>query len=500
MTRPQEGEAAEARCEAPIVEEVRAGDWRARCFEELGGGHFVTLYALSERGPRDPENAHPHAGPPATRRAVRAVFASRAGVRVLTCPTPEGRIPSLVDLLPAAAWAEREAHDSYGVRFDGHHPLRPLVAHPSDLAEWTLPVHGRDAYQVAVGPIHAGVIESGHFRFHVVGESILHVDVRLFYKHRGLERAAEGSIPSEGLAYAQRACGACAVSNSLAYAHACESALGLTPPPELARARTLLLELERLYNHLHDIGAACAGIGFAPGAMTFAALKERAQRVNLQLSGHRFLFGAVAVGRSDLTIAEDDAASARRELVALGGDARAAWHEVLFNASVQDRFFGVGVLPREDALDIGAVGPVARASGVARDARLQADRRLHYPRFALAALRHPTGDVSSRVNQRALEVDATLVLLDDLLARPLGPAAAAPEAPAAALGAGLVESPRGETACLVEMSAGRLTRLHLRSASFANWPALAHAAAGQLFPDFPLINKSFELCYACTDR
>ena len=182
--------------------------------------------------------------------------------------------------------------------------MRPLVAHPDDVADWTLPVHGRDAYQVAVGPIHAGVIESGHFRFHVVGERILHVDVRLFYKHRGLERAAEGSALSAGLAYAQRACGACAVSNSLAYAHACESALGLTPPPELARARTLLLELERLYNHLNDIGAVCAGVGFAPGAMTFAALKERAQRVNLLLGGHRFLFGAVAVGRSDLTIPE----------------------------------------------------------------------------------------------------------------------------------------------------------------------------------------------------
>jgi Ni,Fe-hydrogenase III large subunit len=375
-----------------------------------------------------------------------------------------------------------------------------LIAHPKDLADWTLPVHGRDAYQVAVGPIHAGVIESGHFRFHVVGERILHVDVRLFYKHRGLERAAEGSTASDGLAYAQRACGACAVSNSVAYAQACEAALGLTPPPELARARTLLLELERLYNHLNDIGAACAGVGFAPGAMVFAALKERAQRLNLLLTGHRFLFAAVAVGRSDLALGKHEASSSRRELAALGDDARTAWHEVLFNASVQDRFVGVGALSRDDALRLGTVGPVARASGVARDARLRDDGRLRYADFAPAALRRPTGDVSSRVNQRALEVDATLAMLDDLLARPLEPAAAAPGTPGGALGVGLVESPRGETACLVEMSAGRLTRFHLRTSSFANWPALAHAAAGQLFPDFPLINKSFELCYACTDR
>jgi len=290
------------------------------------------------------------------------------------------------------------------------------------------------------------------------------------------------------------------VSNSVAYAHACESALGLRPTPELARARTLLLELERLYNHLNDIGAACAGVGFAPGAMLFAALKERAQRLNLLLTGHRFLFGTVAVGRSTLTIRDGEAADARRELTALGGDARTAWHEVLFNASVQDRFVGVGSLSRDDAIRAGSVGPVARASGVSRDARLQAGDRLHYPGFAPAALRHPTGDVSSRVNQRALEVDATLAMLDDLLARPVDPATATPGGLAGPLGVGLVESPRGETACVVETDGVSVTRLHLRTASLVNWPALALAATGQLFPDFPLINKSFELCYACTDR
>jgi len=484
---------------APTEKLVRAEDWRESCSGEMARGHLMTLYAVSGHGRRGAAGGNPHASPAEADRAVRAVFASRKGLHVLTCPVPAGHVATIVDLLPAAAWAEREAHDSYGVRFDGHQPLRPLIAHPSDLEDWTLPVHGRDAYQVAVGPIHAGVIESGHFRFHVVGERILHVDVRLFYKHRGLERAAEGSTPAEGLAFAQRACGACAVSNSLAYAHACETALGLAPSPELARARTLLLELERLYNHLNDIGAACAGVGFAPGAMIFASLKERAQRVNLLLTGHRFLFAAVAVGRSDLALAEPELASARRELAALGAEARKAWHEVLFNAAVQDRFVGVGALSRDEARRLGAVGPVARASGVVRDERMWTDR-LRYPDFEPAVLRHPMGDVSSRVNQRALEVDVTLAMLGDLLAHPISPSAAAPGAPGGALGVGIVESPRGETVCVVETRHGRVDRLHLRTASLANWPALAHAAAGQLFPDFPLINKSFELCYACTDR
>jgi Ni,Fe-hydrogenase III component G len=346
---------------APTVKLVRAEDWRESCSEEIARGHFMTLYAVGDHERRGAAGAQPHASPADADRAVRAVFATRKGLRVLTCSIPAGHVDTIVDLLPAAAWAEREAHDSHGVRFDGHRPLRPLIAHSSDLADWTLPVHGRDAYQVAVGPIHAGVIESGHFRFHVVGERILYVDVRLFYKHRGLERAAEGSRLAEGLVFAQRACGACGVSNSLAYAHACEAATGLTPSPELARARTLLLELERLYNHLNDIGAACAGVGFAPGAMIFASLKERAQRVNQLLTGHRFLFATVAVGRSDLTLAGPAVASARRELAALGDEARTAWHEVLFNATVQDRFVGVGALSPAHAPRRGAEGPVARA-------------------------------------------------------------------------------------------------------------------------------------------
>ncbi|HEU5320346.1 MAG TPA: TSUP family transporter, partial [Methylomirabilota bacterium] len=159
----------------------------------------------------------------------------------------------------------REARDLHGVTFAGHSPHRPLVHHPADLAAWTTPVHGEDVHQVAVGPIHAGVIESGHFRFHLVGERILKLDPRLFHKHRGLERAAEGRTPFQARAVVQRACAACAVTNGVAYAQAVEQALGLWPDDDLRRMRTLLLELERLYNHLNDIGAVCAGVGLAAG-------------------------------------------------------------------------------------------------------------------------------------------------------------------------------------------------------------------------------------------
>ena len=174
------------------------------------------------------DDGHRFAGLYAAGSNVRVVLVAPGGaLRLETVAVDDDRVPTIIDLVPAAGWDEREAADLYGVRFDGHEPLRPLVEHDLDLRHWTVPVHGADAYQVAVGPIHAGVIESGHFRFHVVGDRILHVDARLFYKHRGLERAAEGRTLDEGRAYAQRACAACAVSNSVAYAHACEQALAL---------------------------------------------------------------------------------------------------------------------------------------------------------------------------------------------------------------------------------------------------------------------------------
>ncbi|HET8894066.1 MAG TPA: NADH-quinone oxidoreductase subunit C [Gaiellaceae bacterium] len=431
---------------------------------------------------------------------VRSVLVAPDGaVRLESVDVQGERVPTIVDLAPAGAWDEREAADLYGVRFDGHEPLRPLVAHDLDLQHWTVPVHGDDAYQVAVGPIHAGVIESGHFRFHVVGDKILHLDARLFYKHRGLERAAEGRSLAEGRAYVQRACAACAVSNSVAYAHACEEVLGLQPGAELARARTVLLELERAWNHLNDIAAVCAGAGLAAGNTFFAALTERARRLNERLTGHRFLFDSVQVGGSALALDAFAVAAAREELASIAADSKRGWRELLFNGSFQDRLPDIGVVTADDARAVGAVGPAARASGVADDARSHSTR-LAYDGFAPVAPRRVAGDVQARLEQRAVELLQTFDLLDDLLDRPIRPAEALAGSRSAAVGLGLVESPRGATLCAVEHADGAVARVHLRTGSYANWPVVAHAAAGNLLPDFPLINKSFELCYACADR
>ena len=174
----------------------------------------------------------------------------------------------------------------------------------------------------------------------------------------------------------------------------------------------------------------------------------------------------------------------------MGVDARRAWHEILFNVSVQDRLVGVGSLTGDVARALGTVGPAARASGLSLDVRTDSPRLL-YGGFRPAVLRHPAGDVASRINMRAL---------DELLALPLSPATAERGAEPRPVGVGRVESPRGETMAVVETDGGRVARLHLKTASLTNWPSLARAVSGNILPDFPLINKSFELCYACADR
>jgi Ni,Fe-hydrogenase III large subunit len=473
------------RAEPQAVTPVAAAGWRTACLAaHRNGERFEGLFATVGDGDAV---------------ALRALFSSPAETRLIVCEASDRGVETLVEQIPAVAWDEREAHDLHGLRFVGHEPMRPLVDHDAPLAAWTVPTVGHGTHEVAVGPVHAGVIESGHFRFHVVGERILHLDVRLFYKRRGLEAAAAGHPLATSLAYAQRACAACAVTNSVAYAQACEQALGQAPDRELSRSRTLLLELERVYNHLHDISAICAGVGFAAGTMAYATMKERAQRLNEHLTGHRFLFHTVHVGASNQTLDATTVQRARSELCELRAEHASAWRQLQFTASLQARLDGVGILTRDDADRLGAVGPAARAAGIPRDLRSESPD-LWYHLFDPVTAPGAAGDVASRTVQRALELGQSFTILEQLLAGPLTPGRTRTAYEATEFGVGRVESPRGATVCVIERNEGRLRAMHLRTGSYANWPALAHAAAGNLLPEFPLINKSFELCYACADR
>ncbi len=467
------------------VECVAPARWRDACAAELAdGGRICGLFA-DGRGPTG---------------SVRAVFATRGATRLLSTEPRAGILDSIAELTRPVAWDEREASEVHGVRFAGAEPSSPLIDHDTPLGASATPVEGRDVHQVAVGPIHAGVIESGHFRFHVVGERILHLDLRLFYKRRGIEQAAAGRSLTEAPRIARQACGACAVTNSVAAAQAVETALGLMPDRELRRARTVLLELERLYNHLNDVGAICAGVGFAPGAMLYAALKERAQQLNERLTGHRFLFDTVAVARNGVEIGADAARAALDELGALLGEHRAGWRQLRFTPSLRERLAGVGIVDTEAAARLGCVGPAARAAGVRIDVRGESPR-LEYPGFRAVTAAGAVGDVAARAEQRALEIGQSVELLRTLLDGGIGSGAAerSREPDGRKLGVARVESPRGETVCAVRLEGDRIGRLWLRTGSYANWPVLAHGAIGELLPEFPLINKSFELCYACVD-
>jgi Ni,Fe-hydrogenase III large subunit/Ni,Fe-hydrogenase III component G len=434
------------------------------------------------------------------------------------------RFPSVTPTIPAAHWYEREAKDMLGLIPEGHPDPRRLVLH-DDWPEGVYPLrkdfdpsvavpreagtphrfhhlHGEGIVEIPVGPIHAGVIEPGHFRFAAVGEVVLHLETRLFYSHRGIEKLAEGQRFDRVLQLAERICGACAFSHAVAYCQAIESLAGVTIPARAAALRTLFLELERLYNHVGDLGNICAGVGFAVGASQGGRLKEELQRLNGRLAGHRFLRGVCRVGgvRGDPTPeAIADALGTLRRLEAEFG----RFVDMLMsNEPFIDRMVGTGIVPLSAARDLGAVGVAARASGVDRDARRD-HPHAYYSQLEVPVVVRGEGDVRARARVR---IDEALVsfrlaraLLEDL---PTGPLAVQVESvPSSRTGVGVTESPRGECVHWVRTGPdGLIDRYRVRSASFCNWPVVALSVPGNMVPDFPLINKSFELCYSCLDR
>jgi Ni,Fe-hydrogenase III large subunit/Ni,Fe-hydrogenase III component G len=438
------------------------------------------------------------------------------------------QVPSLTTAVPAANWHEREIQDLFGIVPVGHPDPRPLVVHDGwprgvfplrkafdgsrqvsvePAGEFPhLVAEGEGVFEIPVGPIHAGIIEPGHFRFTSVGESVLHLDARLFYAHRGLEKRMEGLSPLEAFYVAERICGVCSVAHGLGYCEALEQIAGLDAPPRARLIRGIALELERLYNHVGDVGNVCAGAAFHYGTATGMRLKERLQQLNERLAGNRFLRGLVVPGGARLDLPDD----LLGVLAATLQDTLAGLDDLMgrieANPSVVDRFDDTGILQHQAALDLAVTGVAARASGVDRDARRE------HPHGAFAdpeppALRVvtvPDGDVMARVSVRALEARESIRLVGELVRRlepgPLCVALPDP-LPGGRIGISAIESARGEAVHWLRTDAGgRVDRYHLRSPSYHNWPAVALAAETAIVPDFPLVNKSFELCYSCTDR
>ncbi|MBI3375236.1 MAG: NADH-quinone oxidoreductase subunit C [Betaproteobacteria bacterium] len=437
-------------------------------------------------------------------------------------------VPSLTTAIAAANWHEREMRDLFGIVPVGHPDPRSLVVHDGwpqgvfplrkafdgsrrvpveDAPEFPhLAAEGEGVFEIPVGPIHAGIIEPGHFRFSSVGETVLHLDARLFYTHRGLEKRMEGLSPLDAFYIAERICGVCSVAHGLGYCEAIEQIAGVNAPSRARLIRSIALELERLYNHVGDLGNICAGASFHYGTATGARLKERLQQMNERIAGNRFLRGLVIPGGVRLDLPQELlgvlAAALKDTLAGIDG----LMGRIEANPSVVDRLDDTGVLRHQAAVDLAVTGVAARASGVDRDARRE------HPHGAFALPGPPElhvatgseGDVMARVKVRALEARESIRLIGEFIRRlepgPLRVALAGP-LPGARIGISAIESARGEAVHWLRTDAlGRVERYHLRSPSYHNWPAVALAAETAIVPDFPLVNKSFELCYSCTDR
>lgn len=434
-------------------------------------------------------------------------------------PSDDAWIPTLAALSYPGGRFDREVRDMYGIRPEGHPLPRRMVRHGHWPTGWypmlreadPAPAFGRDigsypfvevegdgVYEIPVGPIHAGLIEPGHFRFSVVGETILRMKARLWFLHRGVEKLFEGRQPEAGIEIAERISGDTAVGHTLAYIMAVEDATGVAVDVQTRRVRSLLLELERLHNHVADIGAIANDVGFGISHAHTQRLRETLLRHNKRVTGHRLLRGGLWVGGAGLVRMPDvdlvrEVAAELAEIVDVTLD-----HSV-----VADRFTGTAVLSAEQAEQVGALGYVARASGLTVDARVEHPFLDLGPVFTRVV--ESDGDVRARflVRAREAQVSAELVealaeLIDDGNTSTVAPSAPIRRGPGAGLG--VVEAWRGTLVHRVEMAGdGTLSRVKVVDPSFLTWPALPVALADTIVPDFPLANKSFNQSYAGND-
>jgi len=428
-------------------------------------------------------------------------------------------VPSLAPFYYPASRFEREIRDLFGVLFAGHPDPRPLVKHgfwpdryyplrkDANGGEFTddgqpfpfTPVGGEGVYEIPVGPVHAGVIEPGHFRFSVMGETIIDMKSRLYFTHKGTEKLFEGRDPVDGVELAERVSGDTSVGHALAYCQAVEAAADVDVPQRARYLRVILLELERLYNHIADVGAIANDTGFAVAQAHCYRIREQLFRLNKQLTGSRLLRGVLRPGGlvRDLLVPPDLAARVQ----AVVADFDEIVEICLRNTLVLDRFEGTGVLKPELAKDHGVLGYVARASGIDIDARRDHPFAAYqYLKFKVPVFAN--GDVKARVSVRVEEVHESAELIQQAsralpsrdVRADLGRLAAFTPA------FGIVEGWRGRIVhWIMAGDNGRLHRVKIVDPSFFNWPALSQALVGNIVPDFPLCNKSFNQSYAGND-
>jgi Ni,Fe-hydrogenase III large subunit len=434
------------------------------------------------------------------------------GVASLDC---RGSFPSVGLHHPPAIRLERTIRDLFGLEPEGladlrpwldhgrwpvRHPLGTAAApHPAPAAYPFLTVEGDSLHQIPVGPVHAGIIEPGHFRFTASGETLVRLEQRLGYVHKGIESLMVGADLDRAAKLAARTSGDATVAYGFAFARAAEAALGIAAPPRAVWLRALMAELERLANHLGDIGAICNDAAFALLHAHCGVLRERVLRAADACFGHRLMRDRIVVGGVAADLASDGVAVVQALLAELRQRFPALVELYDNTASLQDRTVATGVLQPALARQFGAGGHVGRASGRAFDAR----RVPGYPPYDSLRFEVPllaAGDVNARVWIRIGEVEQSLGLLDQILAQlPAGPLRTV-VAPKPGEGMALVESFRGDVLVWLRLAPeGAVARCHLRDPSWFQWPLLEAAIEGNIVADFPLCNKSFNCSYSGHD-
>jgi Ni,Fe-hydrogenase III large subunit len=460
------------------------------------------------------------------RLVVRACLANQGDYLVLVTEVPLSQpvLASHTPCYPGANRMERHLQDMFGIALLDHPDSRRWIRHQA-WPEHVFPLRsdfpvsghapgraradsdypfermlGSGVYEIPVGPVHAGIIEPGHFRFHAVGEAVLKLEERLGYAHKGIEKIAVGRDPAGLARLAGRVSGDSTVAHTWAACMAMERAAGVEVPPRALTIRAILAERERIANHLGDIGAICNDVGFAFAHMQFSRLREDWQRANQSVFGHRLLMDRIVPGGVLRNLTFACTQSLRPQHAALAHELDSLLRILEDHPSLEDRLVNTGILSCEDAKRLGTLGFVGKASGA--DCDLRRDHRYApYDRLQVESPCLTAGDVAARMQVRADEIRHSLQLLDTLLHLPEGPVSVPwPNKAASGEGLGLVEGWRGEILCYVRLAGdGRIARFFPRDPSWFSWPALEMLIHGNIVPDFPVCNKSVNGSYSGHD-